>query len=154
MPEVVGSAINGILGSGYFGADAENSRKLTPSCAQRRAAFAVSITEPPPSATTQSAPLFASSAVASSTMSIVGSPAGFAKTEIENPFSDFKRFIKSAAAGLNFSIPSSTIKRIFFAFSSFITEGSDLEIPFPNLIFTGKWLLKGAKFILINDLQT
>jgi hypothetical protein len=56
--------------------DARNSANVTPFCAHSRAAFAVSMIEPPPRATTACAPEAASAEVASSTIAMVGSPAG------------------------------------------------------------------------------
>ena len=73
VPAVVGTAMSGTIGCGYGGS---RSRKRTCSWAQTRAAFAVSMTEPPPSATIACGRDSDRVSAAASTTSAVGSPGG------------------------------------------------------------------------------
>ena len=98
------------LGHRVGGGVARNSRKVQPSWAHSRAALAVSMTDPPPRATTAVAPEPASARVASSTMSIVGSAGGLSNRVTVRPGRRPARRASTAAAGLNRSIPSSTIR--------------------------------------------
>ena len=74
VPAVVGTAISGSAGSGICRSEARNSENVEPSSAHSRAVLAVSVTEPPPIATTAWGLASSRACVAASTTSIVGSP--------------------------------------------------------------------------------
>ena len=137
-------AVVGIATSGSARADSARSTSAAtvwygrPTLCARRAAFARSITEPPPIAITMSAPTAARAALTASASPDVGSPGGFTcrVTSLPAPSTD----ASAAATPGRSPATGSRIRNGRRACSDATTDASSLTTPSPNRMSTGSRL--------------